>query len=178
MGGGIAWQYANAHPDRIAGLVLIDASGAPIDAKQRLPIGFRITRTPVLRNAMLYITPRSFIEKSARQAVSNQATITSAIVDRYWELLRYPGNRQATIDRFSQAATFNSPAKVTGIRTPTLILWGEEDKLLPVSGAQWFATQIPGSKVIIYPGIGHVPMEEAAAQSAADLRNWIDTLPK
>jgi pimeloyl-ACP methyl ester carboxylesterase len=177
MGGWIAWQYAIAHPDKTAGLVLIDAGGAPVDKAQSLPIGFRIARTPVLRDAMLYFTPRSLVAKSLSHSVSNQAVVTDATIDRYWELLRCPGNRQATIDRFAQPFAPPQPDKLATIRLPTLILWGEADKLLPVSGAKWFATHIAGSKTIIYPGIGHLPMEETADKSAADLANWLATLP-
>lgn len=177
MGGGIAWQYAVAHPDKLAGLVLIDASGAPVDKAQSLPIGFRIARTPVLRDAMLHFTPRSLVAKSLSHSVSNQGVVTDATIDRYWELLRYPGNRQATIDRFAKPFAPPQPDKLATIKTPTLILWGGQDKLLPVSGAKWFATHISGSKAVIYPGIGHLPMEETADKSAADLANWLATLP-
>lgn len=177
MGGWIAWQYAVAHPDKLAGLVLIDAGGAPVDKAQSLPIGFRIARTPVLRDTMLHFTPRSLVAKSLSHSVSNQAIVTDAATDRYWEMLRYPGNRQATIDRFALPFAPPQPDKLASIKTPTLILWGEQDKLLPVSGAKWFTSHIAGSKTIIYPGIGHLPMEEAADKSAADLANWLATLP-
>jgi pimeloyl-ACP methyl ester carboxylesterase len=178
MGGGIAWNFAVAQPERLRGLILVDASGAPVDTKQSLPIGFRIARTPVLRDAMLHITPRSVIEQSLHQSVSNQAIVTPAVVDRYWEILRYPGNRQATMDRFGAAHGRGDEAKVRGIVTPTLILWGAEDKLLPASGAKWFGDRITGSTVTIYPATGHLPMEEVADRSAADVIGWLAKLPK
>jgi pimeloyl-ACP methyl ester carboxylesterase len=177
MGGGVAWQYARTHPDRLTGLLLVAASGAPDLSKQSLPIGFRIAKTPVLRNVMLVITPRAIIDSSMHQAVSNQAIITDSSVDRTWELLRYPGNRQASMDRFAMPLQIIQPETIAAIKTPTLILWGEEDKLLPVSGAQWFAKHISSSKLIIYPKIGHLPMEEAAETSARDVMNWLATLP-
>jgi pimeloyl-ACP methyl ester carboxylesterase len=175
MGGGIAWNYAVAHPDRLTGLVLIDAGGAPDLRKQSLPLGFLLARTPVLRDAIKYLTPRSLIENGLQQSVSNQAIVTPTAVDRYWELLRYPGNRQATIDRASIPPAAGGDTRVSSIKTPTLILWGADDKLLPVSGATWFRAHIPGSKVIIYRGIGHLPMEEAADSSANDVANWLAT---
>jgi pimeloyl-ACP methyl ester carboxylesterase len=176
MGGGVAWHYAIAHPDRLTGLVLVDASGAPDLSMQSLPIGFRIAKTPVLRNIMLAITPRAIIASSMHQAVSNQAIITDVMIDRTWCLLRYPGNRQATMDRFSLALPIVEPETIAAIQVPTLILWGDNDTLLPVSGARWFAERIPGSKVITYAGIGHLPMEETADKSAADLMNWLATM--
>jgi pimeloyl-ACP methyl ester carboxylesterase len=176
MGGGVAWQYAIAHPDRLTALVLVDASGAPDLSKQSLPIGFRIAKTPVMRNIMLYVTPRSIIASSMHQAVSNQAIVSDAMINRTWDLLRYPGNRQATMDRFATPQPPVKPDAPSAIKVPTLILWGEDDKLLPVSGATWFAEKIPGSKVITYPGIGHLPMEETADKSVADLMNWLATV--
>lgn len=170
MGGFVAWEYTLAHPDKVTRLVLIDAAGPPEDPHKRLPIGFRIAQTPVLNKLALLITPRSLFDKSLHDTVSNQAIVTEAMIDRYWELNRYPGNREATLQRF---AAYRTRERDTGrlgeIRVPTLILWGAEDKLIPVAGADWFAARIPGSVRIIYPGIGHIPMEEAPDRSAADL---------
>ena len=177
MGGGVAWVYAHKHPEKLSGLVLIDASGQPAPKPTSLPIGFRIAQTPGLRDIMLYITPRSIIEKSLHQSVSHQEAVTPASIDRYWELLRYPGNRQATIDRF---ATPRDPAVTGTPRLPvrTLILWGAEDKLIPVASAAWFKQQVPDAQVIIYPGVGHLMMEEIPERSATDLSNWLARLPK
>ena len=176
MGGGVAWQYAIAHPERLTGLVLVDASGAPDLSKQSLPIGFRIAKTPVLRDIMLYITPRSIIASSMHQAVSNQAIVSDSMIDRTWDLLRYPGNRQATMDRFATPLPSMKTEALAVIKVPTLILWGADDKLLPVSGAKWFAAHIPGSKVVTYSGIGHLPMEETPDKSVTDLMNWLATV--
>ncbi len=170
MGGYVAWEYALAHPDKLTHLVLIDAGGPPDDPKKETPIGFRIAQTPGVNKLMQWITPRSIFEKSLHGSVSNHAIITPAMVDLYWELNRYPGNRKATGQRFAQYATRQTNvARLGEIRTPTLILWGAEDKLIPVSGADWFAARIPGSVKIVYPGIGHLPMEETPDRSAADL---------
>lgn len=170
MGGFVAWEYALAHPDKLTHLVLVDAAGPPEDPNKQLPIGFRIARTPVLNRLALVITPRSLFEKSMHQSVSNQAVVTPETIDRYWELNRYPGNRQATGDRFATySGRTRDQDKVATIKTPTLILWGAEDKLIPASGADWFAARIEGSVKVVYPGIGHIPMEETPDRSAADL---------
>ena len=159
MGGYVAWKYALAHGDKLTHLVLIDAAGPPEDPNKRLPIGFRIARTPGINKLALVITPRSLFEKSIHQSVSNQAIVTPASIDRYWELNRYPGNRAATGLRFaSYAGRLRDVGRMGEIKVPTLILWGAEDKLVPVSGADWFAARIPGSVRIVYPGIGHIPM--------------------
>ncbi len=170
MGGYVAWEYALAHGDKLTHLVLVDAAGAPEDPNKKLPIGFRIARTPGINQLALVITPRSLFERSMQQSVSNQAIVTPAAIDRYWELNRYPGNREATGLRFAgYAKRDRNTGRLGEIRVPTLILWGAEDKLIPVSSVDWFMARIPGAVRIVYPGIGHIPMEEAPDRTAADL---------
>jgi pimeloyl-ACP methyl ester carboxylesterase len=54
------------------------------------------------------------------------------------------------------------------------VMWGEEDGLIPVSSAQWFVSAIKDAKLVIYPGVGHIPMEEIPGQSAADMKAFLD----
>ena len=56
---------------------------------------------------------------------------------------------------------------------PVLIQHGAEDKLIPVRAADWFADAIPGAQKVIYPKVGHIPMEEVPDQSAADVRAFL-----
>ena len=180
MGGGVTWMYALAHPEKVEAMILVDAGGAPRWQARKVPIGFKVARTPVLRDIMKVITPRSIIESSLQTSVSVKSVLTPAAVDRYWELLRYPGNRAATIKRFSYVHN-NHPAtreKLAALKIPTLILWGEEDNLIPVESAKWFAKAIPGAKLILYPGVGHIPMEEIPDQSAADVATFLRELPR
>lgn len=177
MGGGIAAHYALAHPERLTGLILVDAGGAPDTTPKSLPIGFKIAQTPGLRAIMEYITPRSVIAKSIHQTLSNQAIINDAMIDRYWELLRYPGNRRATGIRFGMKRVPLEKSAFATLKVPTLVLWGEEDTLIPVAAGRWYEAAIPGSKLIVYPRIGHAPMEEAADQSAKDVDAFLSALP-
>lgn len=174
MGGGVAWRYAVAHPDRLSALILVDTSGRPMPKGSSPPLGFRLARVPIARDVLATITPRSLIEKSFKQSISNQAIATPAMVDRYWELLLYPGNRRATVQRFGQySGDDGMAAKLPGLAVPTLIIWGREDRLIPVSVAAWFNSQIKGSRVTILDGIGHIPMEEAPDRSLAPVLEFL-----
>lgn len=175
MGGAVAARYAMVHPGQLYALVLVDAGGAPQppNRKGRGNIGFTLAATPGVGWLMQSITPRAIIERSLRESVSNQAVVTDAAVDRYWELLRYPGNRAATAERFATPRKAFAEKDLAAIKTPTLILWGEEDKLISTEGARWYNTHIAGSQLKIYPGIGHLPQEEAAEASATDVSLFV-----
>ncbi|MEK6637190.1 MAG: alpha/beta hydrolase [Pseudomonadota bacterium] len=178
MGGGVTWMYALTHPEKVEAMILVDAAGAPRWEARKAPIGFRIARMPVLRNLARIITPRSMVESSLQTSVSVKSVVTPAAVDRYWELLRYPGNRTATVKRFSYAHNHHPATNdmLAALKIPTLVLWGEEDNLIPVKSAKWFAEAIPGSILIIYPKVGHLPMEEVADQSASDVAGFLKSL--
>ena len=180
MGGGVSWMFALAQPEKTEALLLVDAGGQPQAKSGDLPIGFRLMRTPVIKEAARLIAPRSIFESSIKNTMSVQSKIDDALIDRYWELNRYPGNREATMKRFSDPKGIGSGTKekLAAIKVPVMIIWGDEDKLIPVSSARWFADAIPGSKLVIYPKVGHIPMEEVPEQSGADVKAWLDGLPK
>lgn len=176
MGGGVAVTYALSHQDRLSGLVLVDAGGAPKPGGEPGNIGFKLAATPGINNIMKWITPRSIVERSLSQSVTNQAIVTPAAVDRYWELLRYPGNREATMIRMTAPRRTFDPARLATIKVPTLVIWGKEDKLIGPAAGEWYQRNIPGSTLRIYPGIGHLPQEEAPEVTLADLKAWLTTL--
>ena len=179
MGGGVSWKYALAHPEKTEALLLVDAGGQPYSKSGNTPIGFRLMRMPVIKEAARFIAPRSIFESSVRTSMSVQSKIDDALIDRYWELNRYPGNREATMQRFSATGNRNTatPEKLATIKVPVMIMWGEEDNLIPVSSARWFADALPQAKLVIYPKVGHIPMEEIPEKSAADVKNWLESLP-
>ena len=177
MGGANAARFAMLHPERLRGLVLIDAGGAPIHAKGKGNLAFTVLRMPVVGPLASQVMQRSLVERSLRQSVVNQAVVTPSAIDRYWELARYPGNRDATRQRFALPWSLFDAAKVEAIRTPTLVMWGEGDPLIPYAAATWYMAHLPRATLVQYPGIGHLPMEEAADRSAADLAQFVDGLP-
>lgn len=179
MGGGVSWMYALAHPDKTEALLLVDAGGQPHAKSTKVPIGFRVMTMPVAKELARVIAPRSMFESSVKTTMSVQSKIDDKLIDRYWELNRFPGNREATMKRFSTPWSRQATSKETlaAIKVPVMIMWGEEDNLIPVSSARWFAEAIPEAKLVIYPKVGHIPMEEIPERSAADVKAWLDALP-
>jgi pimeloyl-ACP methyl ester carboxylesterase len=176
MGGWVSWNYALAYPDKLTALILLDASGAPDAKPKAIPIGFRLAQSPIVRPVMTVFTPRSIIEASLKQTIVDEKLVTDAMVDRYWDMLRYPGNRQATGDRGGvRNRVLATPETMAKITMPTLILWGDRDSLIPVSAGRWFDTHIPNSTLIVYKNIGHIPMEETPDQSAVDVARFLQS---
>ncbi|WP_234026981.1 alpha/beta fold hydrolase [Erythrobacter sp. HKB08] len=176
MGGGIAMQYALDRPERLAGLVLVDAGGAPVKREGGGNMAFTLARIPGVSSLVSQILPRSLVERSLKQSVSNQDVVTEEAVDRYWELARYPGNRTATRQRFGRSYSTFTPEQIAQAKVPTLVVWGEEDSLIPYSAAQWYMEHLPNATLANFPGIGHLPQEEAPEQSLAALTSWLDGL--
>ncbi len=148
MGGWVAWRYALAQPARVDALLLLDAAGMPLRQGEKAPesnVGFRILKYPAGRWLATQITPRALVEQSLRGSVAKQAIVDDAMIDRYWELLRFPGNREATVLRSRLNREPEMAADVGRIKAPTLILFGDQDRIINPSAAQTFATAIAPS---------------------------------
>jgi pimeloyl-ACP methyl ester carboxylesterase len=177
MGGWIAWRYALAHPARVDGLILIDAAGAPLREGETAPplnLGFRLMQNPLLRPLVEQITPRDLFRKSLLETTANDAIVTEAMVDRYWELNRFPGNRHASAIRAITDREEAVADRLGEIAAPTLIIWGKEDQLIYVSAAKTFAERLPNTQTVILDDIGHLPMEEAPDATANAIRRFIE----
>ncbi|MFT7724116.1 MAG: alpha/beta hydrolase [Roseateles sp.] len=173
LGGGIAWQLALADPARVAGLVLVDAAGHQAEPEaEAVPLVWRLARLPVLREGLRWVLPRRAVEDGVRSVYGDPGRVDAALVDRYYELALREGNRAALMRRLDQLAP-GPVARLGEIRVPTLILWGGRDRLIPPRWAQAFHQALPGSRLVVFPQLGHVPQEEDPAATLAALRGWL-----
>ena len=175
LGGQIAWQYAVRAPERVQALILVDAAGYPF-APQDVPLAWQASRLPLIGPLSEHVLPRKLVEYSVRQVYGNPDLVNTALVDRYFELTLRAGNRTALRQRLAQWRGGEQAAKIQSLRQPTLILWGERDRLLPPSDAQAFARDIAGSRLVMLPGLGHVPQEEDPAASLKPVLEFLHTL--
>lgn len=176
MGGWVAWRYALAQPERVDALLLLDAAGMPLRQGEKAPesnVGFRILQYPLGRWLATQITPRALVEQSLRGSVERQAIVDDATIDRYWELLRFPGNREATVLRARMDREPAMAARVSDIKAPTLILFGDQDRIINPSAAQTFHERIAGSEVVLLKNIGHLPMDEDPDATAAAIADFL-----
>lgn len=179
MGGGVTLAYALEHPHDLKAMVLVDAAGVRLSVsasnKVNRPIAFELAGRWYSDWIIENITPRSLAAEGLNTSVSVKSIINEEMIDRYWELVRHPGNRRATSLRFaSYRKAGSNDLPVEKIDIPALIIWGEEDKLIPVDAGKALAARLPDNQLIIYPSVGHLPMEEVPIKSATAVRQFLE----
>ncbi|MFN4962203.1 MAG: alpha/beta fold hydrolase [Bacteroidota bacterium] len=173
MGGSIAWNYALFNPAVVDTLVLIDAVGYPKRGESG-SLGFKIASTPVINNILLFATPKALVRKSLETIYFDQSRVTDAQVERFHDMAIREGNRAAALLIFKGSfGTSQFKGKIKEIKTPTLVLWGDKDNLISVENAYQFNQDIKGSKLEVYPNVGHVPMEEVPERVAKSILDFI-----
>ena len=172
MGGRVSVLFTITHPGRVTHLVLVDSGGLPTNQVEPVPLAYRLMGIPIANRLLLHITPRSLVVDGLNSAIVHKDIINDEMIDRYWDFIRMDGTREATITR-GRIRDKRIRDDIPNIKTPTLILWGEGDRTIPVEAAYAFHTAIAGSKLIVYPNTGHVPQEEVADESAADVRAFL-----
>jgi pimeloyl-ACP methyl ester carboxylesterase len=182
MGGGVAWNYALQHPDQLDGLVLEDSVPAPNPAATQ-PRGksnviiFNLMQAPLLRGVLTHIDLSPLIRQGLESALVDKSLVTPALVQRYSDFSRAPGHRVILLNlqggAHPDSVVVN--AALGKLTVPTLVMHGKVDKLIAVAEGERTARTIPGSTLILYDGVGHVPMEQIPDKSAADLDQWIRT---
>jgi pimeloyl-ACP methyl ester carboxylesterase len=171
MGGYISWNFASQHPDKVKRLVLLDAAGYPFEP----PMMLELLRTPVLKDSMAFVTPRFIVTQTLNEVYGDETKVNDDLIDRYHQLMLREGNRTAVVDVFASIAHVEND-KIKQLKLPTLIQWGEIDAWIPLANAEKFAADIEDAKTIVYPGVGHIPMEEIPQQSAQDAKDFLLSL--
>lgn len=166
LGGLISWQYTLKYPNQVKKLVLIDATGYPMALKNKAFI-FKLVQIPVLKDIIKKITPKFIIKKSLLDVYGQPTKVTPQLIEQYHDMARRTGNRAAFISRNNPIFN-NNYLKINQISIPTLIMWGNLDRWIKIENAYKFQKDLPNDTLIIYKGIGHLPMAEAAGQSAKD----------
>ncbi len=172
LGGEIAWRVATLAPGRVQRLILVDAAG-PEFKPDAVPVGFIAARVPVVRWLAQHVLPRALVAQSLGTVYGDPTRVTTALVDRYFELTLRDGNRRALALRLQQMRLGEDAARIATITQPTLILWGGRDRLIPPAVGKVFAQQIKGSQLVQFSELGHVPQEEDPARSVEPVRAFL-----
>ncbi len=174
MGGRIAWTLAALHPERVERLVLMapDGFASPGFAYGTAP------KVPPLLRLLPYVMPTVLLRGSLTPAYANQAMVTDALVRRYRDMLLAPGVRDAILDRTAQSVLVDPVPLLRRITAPVLLLWGREDRMIPVQNADDYMAALPDVRLVTFPGVGHVLHEEAADKTAEAVRYFLAGGPR
>ncbi len=168
MGGAIAWTYAARQPQRVEKLILIDAAGYPQARARRF---FGLLRLPGSGFLLRWFAPRFVVARTLRSIYGDPAKVDEALIDRYRDLALRQGNRAVLLQRLEAfRPDISLLARLDG---PVLVMWGGKDRLLPPADAFRFQNDIADAQLKIYSELGHVPMEEDPARTAADARAFL-----
>jgi pimeloyl-ACP methyl ester carboxylesterase len=179
LGGEVAWRVAALAPQRVDRLILVDAAGYRFEPAS-VPIGFRLARVPLLNRLTEWVLPRGVVESSVRDVYGDPGKVTSALVDRYFELTLREGNRRALVQRFQAMqrdaeAYDDNRARLRALKLPALIIWGGRDRLIPPAIAKQFNADLAASRLVVFDSLGHVPQEEDPAATVAAVREFLAT---
>jgi len=104
--------------------------------------------------------------------------VTDDVVDSFMAINTTENGRTAPIWvlRAMEPYPVVPTEEIREVSSPTLIIWGEQDTILPVSHAELFSRDIEQAETIIFPDAGHVPMEEKSGEVNALIRAFIEDL--
>lgn len=171
IGGMVAYKYTAVHPDRVLSLGLINSGGLKNPARgpdDRYQMAWWI-------DALAYYTPKSLVENILRGVAGNPDSIPTEIVDQWYRFNMREGQREAEIERNRQFTVGQTTKELNSITAPTLLMWGEANKNLPITQVDEFRQRLINTNVSVltYKGIGHNVTYENPIESA---RGYLDFL--
>ncbi|MFM0067722.1 alpha/beta fold hydrolase [Paraburkholderia aspalathi] len=172
LGGLISWDYAARHHNAVEKLVLIDSAGFPM----KLPIYIDLFNSALVRVSSPWWLPEVIIKSAVRNVYGDARKIDAVTLRRYVEFFHGEGTRTA-IGKMVPTLDFKDVDTdvLKTLKVPSLVLWGAKDRWIPPAHATEFSSRIPGAKSVMYPGLGHIPMEEAPERVMTDLRAFLGT---
>lgn len=176
LGGGIAALAAQRYPERIDGLVL----AAPVQTSHGVPrLLALLFSTPQMRRlGPLYLRENvfDFGLKAYDDSWHDPSKIDPGDIDKYGEIFQVEDWDRGLWELIVAARPFESVSRYETIAVPTLVITGDDDRVLGTEENVQLADRIPGAQLVVIPECGHVPQEEcpkvfvqAVTQFIADL---------
>ena len=171
-GGALAMHLGRLHPDRVRSLVLVSSAGPEYPRYRRYPLA-RIQPLVWLYARTLGLR-RGRVVRGLERSVEDDALVTPELVEEYWARLKIEGTVRAyrglSVPQPEREARWFDVAE---LELPTLVVWGEEDPLIPVADGREAARRMPNSRFLAYDGIGHLPPEEMPGELAERMLEFL-----
>lgn len=167
MGGGIAAHFAKNYPDRVLTLAMIDPAGVVAPKPSDMDIMLREGKNP------FSIRDRDEFDSFYAMTMEHPPWAPDFVLQFIAE--RYQHRRSQLLRIFADFhAHYLLEDQLKTIQSPTLLIWGDQDRLLHVSSVDVWQAGIQNIETKIYTGIGHMAMMEIPEQSAQHYRKFID----
>ncbi|WDI32345.1 alpha/beta hydrolase [Hyphococcus flavus] len=171
LGGLAAWRFAAEQGDKVNGLILISAGAFPLNGVSDTP-----AEIPAAMKAYLLTAPEAGVRASAEIIYGDDSKITDGRVATMRDMIRREGNGQALIKSLEEFTLPDPAEALSSITAPTLILWGENDVIIPIEQGRRIEELIPNARLLSYPGVGHAAQEEAPEETVADAKAFLESL--
>lgn len=174
LGGAIAVLMSQKYPERIDKMVLIDAGGYPI----KKPLVIKLAQLPLSNLGVRIIFGQWFVRNNLKEVMFDDAKVTEERVTAYYKRMCTENALAAQI-KVARAVNFDEPnpiiAAAKGNPTQTLIIWGKEDRWIPLETVGYrFREDMPNAILQVIPECGHIPQEEKPEVAAQLILDFIE----
>jgi pimeloyl-ACP methyl ester carboxylesterase len=170
-GGLICASIAADYPEMVEKLVLVDTAGI----NKNIPSAFRIATIPVLRQIVFKLSSRTFIKYGTRRVFFDPQIIDQDWVDLSYKYFQMPKLKHTLLDILRFNAGINGlksevilTSKLKLIQSPTLIIHGDHDHIIPLDHIPEACRFIPRVRCEIFDRCGHCPQIENVVRF-----NWL-----
>ncbi|MFT3708397.1 MAG: alpha/beta hydrolase [Archangium sp.] len=169
-GSSVALAFALAQPQQVERIALYDAW--VYDAQ--LPSMFHMARAKGIGEVLFSLFYDQRADERITQGFYDPEFVSEALVEDVERAFERPGTKAAALETVRGMDFTRMEEKYQQITVPTLLLWGREDLVTPVSIGERLVRQMPKAKLVVYPRCGHFPMLEATSESTRDLRSFLE----
>ena len=166
--GSLALKYALKYPDRTEVLILVDSAG--LKKSRSAKKGF--LDLPLSKNLGEILADPDNIKALYQKQFSHKLAVPEQDIAAYLDWVTNPSGLISAEKSLRANGNFEVD-DIEKITQPTLIIWGERDRVLPQKMARKFTEKIPDSRYVMIPEAGHLPHEESPEDFALILTDFL-----